>query len=64
LGEFGAALPMNEEEESADGVGTTATVVEDGGKVFVAALNDVLFEGAEKIEKKGVGQVEFGFGFL
>ena len=46
---------MDKEEKPTDGVGATARVVEDGREVLVAALDDVLFEGAEKIEKKGVG---------
>lgn len=64
LGKFCAPFAVDEEDESADGVGTATTVVEDGGKVFVTALDDVLFEGAEEIEEKGIGEFEFSLGFL
>jgi hypothetical protein len=64
LGKFSASFAVDKEDESPDRVGTTATVVEDGGKVFVTALDDVLFKGAEEVEEKRVGKVQFGLGFL
>jgi hypothetical protein len=64
LGKLSAPFSVDKEDESSDRVGTTAAVVEDGGKVFVAALDNVLFKGAEQVEEKGVGKVQFGLGFL
>jgi hypothetical protein len=64
LGKLSASFSVDKEDESSDRVGTTATVVEDGGKVFVTALDDVLFKGAEEVEEKRVGKVQFGLGFL
>jgi len=57
LGKLSASFSVDKEDESSDRVGTTATVVEDGGKVFVTALDDVLFKGAEEVEEKRVGKV-------
>jgi hypothetical protein len=64
LGKLSASFPVDKEDEASDRVGTTATVVQDGGEVFVTALNNVLFKGAEQVEEKGVGKVQFGLGFL
>ena len=62
LGELLFAMAVEKEYQAANRVGTAAAVVEDGGEVLVAALDDVLFEGAEEIEKEGVGQVELRLG--
>jgi hypothetical protein len=64
LGKLSASFSVDKEDESPNRVGTTATVVEDGREVFVAALDDVLFKGAEQVEEKGVRKVQFGLGFL
>jgi hypothetical protein len=57
LGELGTSFSVNEKNESSDGVGTSAAVVEDVGKSFVSPLDDVLSKGAEKIGKERVGKV-------
>ena len=62
FGQFLFPVAVEKEDEAADGIGTAAAVVENRGEVFVAALDDVLFEGAEEIEKEGVGQVELRLG--
>jgi hypothetical protein len=64
LGKLSASFSVDKEDESSDRVGTTTAVVEDGGEVFVAALDYVLFKGAEQAEEKGVGKVQFGLGSL
>jgi hypothetical protein len=64
LGKLSASFSVDKEDESSDRVGTTAAVVEDGGKVFVTALNNVLFKSAEQVEEKGVWKVQFGLGSL
>ena len=43
LGKLSASFSVDKENKSADGIGTTTTVVEDGGEVFVTALDYVLF---------------------
>jgi hypothetical protein len=58
VGKFGELLfpvAVEEEDEAADRVGAAPAVIEHGGEVLVASLDDVLLEGAEEIKKKGVG---------
>jgi len=62
FGEFLFPVTMEEEDETTDGVGTAATVIENGGEVLVAAFDDVLLKGAEEVEKEGVGQFELRLG--
>jgi hypothetical protein len=57
LGKLSASFSVDKEDESSDGVGTTAAVVEDRGKVLITALDYVLFKSAEQVEEKGVGKV-------
>jgi len=64
LGKLSASFSVDKEDESSDRVGTTAAVVENGREVFITALNNVLFKGAEQVEEKGVGKVQFGLGSL
>jgi hypothetical protein len=64
LGKLSASFSVDKEDESANRVGTPATVVEDGGKVFVTALDYVLFKGAEEVEEKRVRKIQFGLSFL
>jgi hypothetical protein len=64
LGKLSASFSVDKEDESSDRVGTTTAVVENGREVFVTALDYVLFKGAEQVEEKGVGKVQFGLGSL
>jgi len=64
LGKLSASFSVDKEDESSDRVGTTAAVVKNGREVFITALNNVLFKGAEQVEEKGVGKVQFGLGSL
>jgi hypothetical protein len=64
LGEFTTSLSVNQKHKSSDGIGTTTAVVEHVGEALITPLDDVLFKGAEEIEKEGVGKVEFSLSFL
>jgi hypothetical protein len=55
---------MDQEDKATDGVGATTAVVEDVGEALIAALDNVLFEGAEQVGKKRFGEIEFGLSFL
>ena len=64
LGEFGASFSMNQENQPADRVCASATIVEHIGEGFVSPLDNVLSKGAEKIREQRVRQVQLGFCFL
>ncbi len=55
---------MDQEDKATDGVGATTAVGEDVGEALIAALDNVLFEGAEQVGKKRFGEIEFGLSFL
>jgi hypothetical protein len=64
LGQFCFPFAVDQENKPPDGIGTPATVIQDFRKIGIASLDNVLFESAKEIEKKGVGKIKFGFGLL
>jgi len=54
LGEFSTSLSMNQENQPADWVCASATIVEHIGESFVSPLDNVLSKGTEKISEQRV----------